>query len=79
MFKNHNYSIVNNGIDLDKILNVTSSEVKKLKSEFGIEEKDLIIGHIGSFIEVKNHEFFINFVSEFKKVFPNVCLFKGIP
>ena len=71
MFKNHNYSIVNNGIDLDKILNVTSSEVKKLKSEFGIEEKDLIIGHIGSFIEVKNHEFFINFVSEFKKVFPN--------
>lgn len=53
------FTILNNGIHLEKFLNVTEEEVIELKNELNIKKDDLIIGHVGSFLEVKNQEFFI--------------------
>lgn len=64
--KNKKIIILKNGIDLDKYLNVTKKETEKLKAELGIEE-DFVIGHVGRFEKVKNHNFFIELAREIKK------------
>lgn len=58
------FTILNNGIDLDKFFNVTEEDVIQLKNELNIKKDELIIGHVGSFLEVKNHEFFIGMAKE---------------
>lgn len=62
--KKQKYIILKNGIDLDKFINVTNDEVKKLRKELQIEEDDFVIGHVGSFLEVKNQEYFIELAKE---------------
>ena len=59
-----NFIIINNGIDLNnfKVKNNT-----KLKRELGINDCKLIIGHVGRFLPVKNHDFFIKIAKEIKK------------
>ena len=33
---------------------------KKFCCEFGIKEKDFVVGHIGKFMDAKNHEFLLD-------------------
>lgn len=58
------FIILNNGIDLEKYTSVTIEQVEKLKEELGIKKDEFIIGHVGSFLEVKNQEFFIGIARE---------------
>ena len=55
--KNFNYTIFNNGIDVDKFK--FNPEIRKLvRTELGIQDK-LVIGHVGRFCEQKNHDLLI--------------------
>lgn len=65
--KNKNFIVLKNGIDLEKFVNVTNEQVENLKKEFNIEKDDFVIGHVGSFIEVKNQDYFIELAKEIKK------------
>lgn len=59
------YTVLNNAIDCKKF-EFNSSIRNKIRKEFNIENK-LVLGHIGSFIEQKNHEFLIDFFYEYQK------------
>lgn len=66
LFGNNSYEIVKNGIDLEKYTKVLNEEVEQLKKELSITEDDFIIGHVGRFEKVKNHEYFIQFAKTMK-------------
>ena len=58
--------LLNNAIDLDKF--AYDEKVRKIKrKEFGIKDDTLVIGHIGRFVEQKNHRFLIDIFSEVHK------------
>ncbi len=65
--KNKKFIILKNGIDLEKFINVSNEDIQKLKKELKIGQDDFVIGHVGSFIEVKNQEYFIGLAKELVK------------
>ena len=71
LFGNKKYDIgevflLNNAIDLEKF--VYNEKIRKDKRyELGIKDEILVIGHIGRFVEQKNHERLIEIFSELHK------------
>jgi glycosyltransferase involved in cell wall biosynthesis len=57
MFHTENISILNNGVLLEKFQNVKGKS--DLKNELKIPTNSLVVGHVGRFDKVKNHEFLI--------------------
>ena len=56
--------IIHNAIDLDKFK--FDPEVrKKLRKELDIDEKTIVIGHVGRFVKQKNHDFLIDVFNEY--------------
>lgn len=68
-----NVYLLNNAIDLDKFKYDEKERFKKRK-EFGISNDTLVIGHIGRFVEQKNHRFLIDIFNEVHKINPNSVL-----
>ncbi len=57
---------ISNGIDINRF--IYNDEFRRIVRErLGIAEDELIIGHVGRFVEQKNHLFFVDFIKEFKK------------
>lgn len=54
-----NVYLLNNAIDLDKF-RYDEKVRKEVRKEFNIKETTLVIGHIGRFVEQKNHSFLID-------------------
>ncbi len=65
--------ILNNAIDLDKFA-YNASKRKTKRKEFGIKDDTLVIGHIGRFVEQKNHRFLIDIFNEIHKKNKNSIL-----
>ncbi len=58
--------IINNGIDLNKY--AFNEKVRKIKrKEIGLTDSDIVIGHIGRFMEQKNHDFLVDIFYELHK------------
>lgn len=58
--------LLNNAIDLNKYK--YDEKIRKAKrKELGIEDSTFVIGHIGRFVEQKNHRFLIDIFYEIKK------------
>lgn len=65
--------LLNNAIDLDKFK--YDERVRKNKrKELGIREDTLVVGHIGRFVEQKNHRFLIDIFNEVHKKNSNAIL-----
>lgn len=64
--KNMNFKIIHNGIDLLKYKYNYEIKIRKRK-ELEIANDDIVIGHIGTFRKVKNHNFLINIFFELYK------------
>jgi len=65
--------ILNNAIDLDKFK--YDDKIRKVKrKELGINDNTLVIGHIGRFVEQKNHRFLIDIFNEIHKKNKNSVL-----
>ena len=65
--------LLNNAIDLDKFK--YDEKVRKAKrKELGIKDDTLVIGHVGRFVEQKNHTFLIDIFNEVYKEKPNSML-----
>ena len=58
--------ILNNAIDLDKF-KYDEKVRKEKRKELGIDKDTLVIGHIGRFVEQKNHRFLIDIFNELQK------------
>lgn len=65
--------MVNNGIDCDKYA-FNEIERADARKEFGIGNNDLIIGHVGRFIPLKNQSFLVDILEEIKKEVPTAKL-----
>lgn len=53
------------GIDLEPFRQAT--DPRQIRAELGIPERAFVVGHVGSFREVKNHAFLIDIASEVAK------------
>ncbi len=63
---NSKYKIIKNGVDLDLFKDSTSdnSDIKKIKEKYN---DNMIIGHVGRFVEIKNHQMVLDVFYEIKK------------
>lgn len=68
-----NVYLLNNAIDLDKFKYDKKLRDKKRK-ELNISEDTLVIGHVGRFVEQKNHRFLIDIFNEVHKENKNSVL-----
>ena len=68
-----NVYLLNNAIDLDKFKYDEKIRNEKRK-EFNIEDDTLVIGHVGRFVEQKNHRFLIDIFNEVHKEKENSIL-----
>lgn len=65
--------LLNNAIELDKF--AYNEEIRKRKrKELNIHENTLVIGHVGRFVEQKNHRFLIEIFNEVQKENKNSIL-----
>ncbi|MFD1359138.1 glycosyltransferase family 1 protein [Fictibacillus halophilus] len=67
------YSYFPNVVDYSEFLQIPNIEVEKFKVIEGLDN-DLIIGHIGRFIEAKNHTFLLDILKYVIKKEPNIKL-----
>lgn len=58
-----NVYLLNNAIDIDKF-KYNEKIRKEVRDELGIKDDTLVIGHIGRFVEQKNHSFLIDIFKE---------------
>ncbi|MGN1012217.1 MAG: glycosyltransferase family 1 protein [Clostridia bacterium] len=72
-FDKGNVYILNNAIDLDKF-KYDEKIRKEKRKELGIEDDTLVIGHVGRFVEQKNHRFLIDIFNEVHKEKENSIL-----
>ena len=69
-FDRGDVKIIHNAIDIDKF---KFDEVtrKKLRKEFGIKDSTVVIGHVGRFVQQKNHTFLVDVFKEYHKKNPD--------
>ena len=65
--------LLNNAIDVDKF-KYNEMIRKKKRKELNIKDNEIVIGHIGRFVTVKNHGFLIDIFSEIYKQNKNTVL-----
>lgn len=72
-----NVYLLNNAIDLDKF-KFNEKIRKEKRKELNIDDDTLVIGHIGRFVEQKNHRFLIDIFNEiYKKNNNSILLLAG--
>ena len=70
--KNSKFKIVNNGVDINQFkFNFQVRE--NVRKKFNIEDS-FVLGHIGRFVELKNHDFMIDIFTEILKYKNNAVL-----
>lgn len=73
MYRNGHVQVLNNAIDVQKFEHNVAVR-KEVRGELGIGESTLCVGHIGRFLEQKNHTFLIDIFAELVKLHPDSCL-----
>ena len=64
LFGQEQFQIITNGIDMQRYIEPNLEVIERLKREFHIGEKDIILGNVGSFSENKNQQFLIELLEE---------------
>ena len=72
-FNNGEVKIIRNAIDVEKF-KFDPKIRKELRKELDIKDDDFVIGHLGRFVEQKNHRFLIDIFAEVKKEKANAKL-----
>ena len=62
--------IIHNAIDVDKF-KFDEAARKKLRQEFGIKDSTVVIGHVGRFVQQKNHTFLVDVFKEYHEKNPD--------
>lgn len=76
ILENKKYKKLPNYIDYEKFINLSNKE--SIRDELGIDNNDIVIGHVGRFIPAKNHEFIVEVIKNLSIKNSNVkCIFVG--
>lgn len=70
--KNSNVQLVNNGVDLD-IFRYDEQERFRIRKEFALGDK-IVVGHIGRYVEQKNHRYLLEIFKEIHNQYENAAL-----
>ena len=62
---NKKYKVLPNYVDYKKI--IKCNDVTSIRLELGFNEEDIIVGHIGRFVDAKNHKFLIEVLNKIIK------------
>ena len=62
--------IIHNAIDIDKF-RFDEEARKKFRKEFGIKDSTIVIGHVGRFVQQKNHTFLVDVFKEYHEKNPD--------
>ena len=62
--------IIHNAIDIDKF-RFDEEARKKLRKEFDIKDTTIVIGHVGRFVQQKNHTFLVDVFKEYHEKNPD--------
>ena len=63
LYKKGDFKIIDNGIDVQKFL-FDASKRNKYRKEFGFSDSDIVIGHVGRLVKIKNHEYLLKILKE---------------
>lgn len=69
-FKNKEFEVINNGINIEQFI-YDEAKRKKIRRQLMVNDKMTIIGHVGRFVEQKNHTFLIEIFYEYTKLNAN--------
>ena len=69
LFGNRDFKVLNNGIDTDRF-RFSPDDRTEIRQNLGVDKEALLIGHVGNFVEQKNHRFLIDIFHCFKKGHP---------
>lgn len=72
IIRNKKYILINNSIETNKFI-YNETIRKEIRDELEIKD-EIIIGNVGRFVEVKNHNFLIDMFCELKNQIPNAKL-----
>lgn len=61
------FKIIANPIDGSKIKHLTKEEKRSMREKLEIQDGELVLGHIGRFVQVKNHPFLIELARNLKQ------------
>lgn len=68
-----NAAVIRNGCDFSRFRTVEESK-ESARSTLGIPKDAFVLGHVGRFSEVKNHDYLVDIFCEIKKQNPNAYL-----
>lgn len=68
------FSVVNNGIDLDRFMEYENAQKSQVRKSLKIDEDKVVIGHVGRFHVAKNHKTIVNTFKELSEKNKNVHL-----
>lgn len=74
LYRKKPFIIINNAIDIEKF-KFNSSIREEVRKELGIEDNELVIGHIGRFCRQKNQSFLIDIFQTVQRKKNNIKLF----
>ncbi len=66
LYKDREFEVLANGRDPEKYM-FNAGIRKEMREKYGIQENEIIIGHVGGFVEQKNHKFLIRIYRDFLK------------
>lgn len=69
LFGKGNFNILPNAIDLEKY-RFSEKTRNLIRAEFGIKKEEFLVGHIGKFMDAKNHNFLIKVFSSYHSKHP---------
>ena len=64
LFGKESFHIITNGIDMARYIEPDLNIIESLKREFNIDNKDIVLGNVGSFTENKNQRYLIELMEE---------------
>ncbi len=76
MFCGKPYDIIHNAIDAQKYIYSQDTRFK-MRKELGIADNELVIGHVGRFLSVKNHTFLLDVFKNISEKHPSKLLLIG--
>lgn len=73
MFGVNNSIVINNGIDIERFSNVKETK-EEIRKTLGIPEQAFVVGHVGRFVDVKNHIFILEVFNKVHNERPETML-----
>ncbi len=73
MYGNNNFDVINNGVDTEKYA-FDAQKRKKVRDDYGIREDDILLGHVGYFLPLKNQRFIVEVLKQLLEINDNYKL-----